>query len=55
MKGKLYIIAGCSGVGKGTLLALFLKKSAPRRLPTYIPLNREDLAQWALNIGLLQA
>ena len=41
MKGRLFIIAGCSGVGKGTLLNLFLKQnpnvklsiSATTRLP----------------------
>ncbi|MCD7780949.1 MAG: guanylate kinase [Candidatus Gastranaerophilales bacterium] len=41
MKGHLYIISGCSGVGKGTLLKLFLQKnpevklsiSATTRLP----------------------
>ncbi len=27
MKGRLYIIAGCSGVGKGTLLNKFLEKN----------------------------
>ena len=27
MKGNLYIIAGCSGVGKGTLIKLFLEKN----------------------------
>ena len=27
MKGHLYIVAGCSGVGKGTLLKLFLDKN----------------------------
>ena len=27
MKGNLYIIAGCSGVGKGTLLKLFLERN----------------------------
>ncbi|MBQ9246065.1 guanylate kinase [bacterium] len=27
MKGNLYIIAGCSGVGKGTLLNLFLQQN----------------------------
>jgi len=27
MKGHLYIIAGCSGVGKGTLLKMFLEKN----------------------------
>lgn len=26
-KGKLYIISGCSGVGKGTLLKVFLEKN----------------------------
>ena len=41
MKGRLFIIAGCSGVGKGTLLNLFLEHnpnvklsiSATTRLP----------------------
>ncbi|MCD7740378.1 MAG: guanylate kinase, partial [Candidatus Gastranaerophilales bacterium] len=41
MKGRLYIISGCSGVGKGTLIKLFLQKnpdvklsiSATTRLP----------------------
>ena len=32
MKGKLYIISGCSGVGKGTLLNLFLKKNPSIKL-----------------------
>lgn len=27
MQGRLYIVAGCSGVGKGTLLKLFLEKN----------------------------
>ncbi len=27
MRGNLYIIAGCSGVGKGTLIKLFLEKN----------------------------
>ncbi len=27
MKGRLFIISGCSGVGKGTLLKLFLEKN----------------------------
>lgn len=27
MQGRLYIVAGCSGVGKGTLLKLFLKQN----------------------------
>lgn len=26
MKGNLYIVAGCSGVGKGTLLKMFMEK-----------------------------
>ena len=32
MKGNLYIIAGCSGVGKGTLLKLFLEKNPQIKL-----------------------
>ena len=32
MKGNLYIVAGCSGVGKGTLLKLFLKKNPKVKL-----------------------
>ncbi len=32
MKGNLYIIAGCSGVGKGTLLKLFLEKNPEIKL-----------------------
>ena len=32
MKGNLYIIAGCSGVGKGTLLKLFLQKNPQLKL-----------------------
>lgn len=32
MKGRLYIIAGCSGVGKGTLLKLFLAKNPEIKL-----------------------
>ncbi len=32
MKGNLYIIAGCSGVGKGTLLKLFLKENPEIKL-----------------------
>lgn len=32
MKGKLYIISGCSGVGKGTLLNLFLEKNPQIKL-----------------------
>ncbi len=32
MTGRLYIIAGCSGVGKGTLLNLFLKKNPEIKL-----------------------
>ena len=32
MKGNLYIIAGCSGVGKGTLLKLFLEKNPQLKL-----------------------
>ncbi len=27
MKGRLFIVSGCSGVGKGTLLKLFLKQN----------------------------
>ena len=32
MKGNLYIVAGCSGVGKGTLLKLFLEKNPQLKL-----------------------
>ncbi len=32
MKGRLFIIAGCSGVGKGTLLKLFLEKNQKIKL-----------------------
>ena len=32
MEGKLYIIAGCSGVGKGTLLKIFLEKNPDIKL-----------------------
>ncbi len=32
MKGRLFIIAGCSGVGKGTLLKLFLEKNPEIKL-----------------------
>ena len=32
MKGNLYIIAGCSGVGKGTLIKLFLEKNPQIKL-----------------------
>jgi len=32
MKGNLYIIAGCSGVGKGTLLKVFLEKNPQIKL-----------------------
>lgn len=32
MKGNLYIVAGCSGVGKGTLLKLFLQKNPQLKL-----------------------
>lgn len=32
MKGQLYIIAGCSGVGKGTLLKLFMSKNPQIKL-----------------------
>ncbi|MBQ3642900.1 guanylate kinase [bacterium] len=32
MKGHLYIVAGCSGVGKGTLLKLFLEKNPDVKL-----------------------
>ncbi len=32
MKGRLYIISGCSGVGKGTLLKLFLDKNPEIKL-----------------------
>ncbi len=32
MDGHLYIIAGCSGVGKGTLLKLFLEKNPQIKL-----------------------
>lgn len=32
MKGHLYIVAGCSGVGKGTLLKLFLKENPEIKL-----------------------
>ena len=32
MNGNLYIIAGCSGVGKGTLLKLFLKENPEIKL-----------------------
>jgi guanylate kinase len=32
MKGNLYIIAGCSGVGKGTLIKLFLEKNPDIKL-----------------------
>lgn len=32
MKGRLFIIAGCSGVGKGTLLNLFLEKHSQIKL-----------------------
>ncbi len=32
MKGNLYIIAGCSGVGKGTLIKLFLEKNPEIKL-----------------------
>ena len=32
MKGNLYIVAGCSGVGKGTLLKLFLEKNPQIKL-----------------------
>lgn len=32
MKGHLYIVAGCSGVGKGTLLKLFLEKNPDIKL-----------------------
>ena len=42
MKGHLYIVAGCSGVGKGTLLKLFLKENPEIKLSisdTTIPLQ----------------
>ena len=32
MKGNLYIVAGCSGVGKGTLLKLFLERNPQLKL-----------------------
>ena len=32
MQGQLYIIAGCSGVGKGTLLKKFLEKNPEIKL-----------------------
>lgn len=32
MTGKLFIISGCSGVGKGTLLKLFLEKNSDVKL-----------------------
>lgn len=32
MKGKLFIISGCSGVGKGTLLKMFLENNPDIRL-----------------------
>ncbi len=32
MTGKLFIIAGCSGVGKGTLLKIFLEKNPDIKL-----------------------
>ncbi len=32
MKGRLFIIAGCSGVGKGTLLNLFLERNPKIKL-----------------------
>ncbi len=32
MKGHLYIVAGCSGVGKGTLLKLFLENNPEVKL-----------------------
>ena len=32
MEGHLYIVAGCSGVGKGTLLKLFLEKNPDIKL-----------------------
>jgi guanylate kinase len=70
MKGKLYIIAGCSGVGKGTLLALFLKKnpqiklsiSATTRLPregekdgvNYFFVSKEEFKQSVKNNEFLE-
>lgn len=32
MKGNLYIIAGCSGVGKGTLIKMFLERNPDIKL-----------------------
>lgn len=32
MKGRLFIISGCSGVGKGTLLKMFLEKNPSVKL-----------------------
>ena len=32
MAGHLYIVAGCSGVGKGTLLKLFMERNPELKL-----------------------
>ena len=63
MSGRLFIIAGCSGVGKGTLLKLFLEKnpniklsiSATTRKPrtgevdgeNYFFISKEEFLEWA--------
>lgn len=70
MKGNLYIIAGCSGVGKGTLIKLFLEKnpniklsiSATTRKPregeidgvNYFFVSKEDFEQSVINGEFLE-
>ena len=51
MKGNLYIIAGCSGVGKGTLLKLFLEKNPQIKLSISATTRQPRVADNALGKG----
>ena len=70
MQGRLFIISGCSGVGKGTLLKMFLERnkevklsvSATTRLPregekdsvNYFFISKEDFKKSADNNEFLE-